>query len=60
LSDARKPTRCMVHDRPSLTPGRTISGPAIIEESASTVLLQEGDQAVICPSGEILISIGGN
>jgi N-methylhydantoinase A len=60
LNDARKPTRCLIYDRPSLAPGRKISGPAIIEESASTVLLQAGDEAVICPSGEILISIGGN
>ncbi len=59
LSDARKPTRCTIYDRDSLAPGRKISGPAIIEESASTVLLQEGDEAAICPTGEILISIGG-
>lgn len=60
LSDARKPTRCTIYDRNSLAPGRQIKGPAIIEESASTVLLQDGDEAMICPTGEILISIGGN
>jgi N-methylhydantoinase A len=60
LSDAKKPTRCAIYDRDSLAPGRHVVGPAIIEESASTVLLQEGDEAVICPTGEILISIGGN
>lgn len=60
LSDARTPTRCAIYDRAALEPGRRIAGPAIIEESASTVLLQEGDEAVICPSGEVLISIGGN
>ncbi len=60
LANARVPTRCAIYDRVALEPGRRISGPAIIEESASTVLLQEGDEAVIVPSGEILISIGGN
>ena len=60
LSDARAPTRCAIYDRESLVPGRSIKGPAIIEESASTVLLQEGDEATICPTGEILIAIGGN
>jgi N-methylhydantoinase A len=60
LTDARTPTRCAIFDRDSLAPGRTIKGPAIIEESASTVLLQEGDEATICPTGEILITIGGN
>ncbi len=60
LADARTPTRCAIYDRATLESGCRVSGPAIIEESASTVLLQEGDEAVICPSGEILISIGGN
>ncbi len=59
LNDARIPTRCAIHDRDSLAPGSSIAGPAIIEESASTVLLQEGDEATICPTGEILIYIGG-
>ena len=59
LADARRPTRCAIYDRSALAPGRPIAGPAIIEESASTVLLQEGDTAEICPTGEILISIGG-
>ncbi len=60
LTDAKKPTRCAIYDRDSLAPGTTIKGPAIIEESASTSLLLEGDEATICPTGEILISIGGN
>ena len=60
LSDARKPTRCTIYDRDSLAPGRTVKGPAIIEESASTVLLQDGDAATICPTGEIIITIGAN
>jgi len=60
LSDPRVPTRCAIHERDALAPGRKIPGPAIIEESASTVLLQAGDEATICPTGEILISIGGN
>ena len=59
LADARRPTPCAIYDRGSLAVGRRISGPAIIEESASTVLLQEGDTAEICPTSEILISIGG-
>jgi N-methylhydantoinase A len=60
LSDAKKPTRCAIYDRDSLAPGHSVKGPAIIEESASTVLLQDGDEATICPTGEILITIGGN
>jgi N-methylhydantoinase A len=60
LNDAKKPTRCAIYQRDALTPGTKIRGPAIIEESASTALLQEGDEATICPTGEIIITIGGN
>lgn len=60
LSDARQATRCAIYQREALAPGRTIKGPAIIEENASTVLVQEADEATICPTGEILITIGGN
>jgi N-methylhydantoinase A len=60
LSDAKKPTRCTIYQRDALAPGTKVQGPAIIEESASTALLQEGDEATICPTGEIIITIGGN
>jgi N-methylhydantoinase A len=60
LSDAKKPTRCTVYQRDALAPGTKVQGPAIIEESASTALLQEGDEATIAPTGEIIITIGGN
>jgi N-methylhydantoinase A len=60
LSDAKKPTRCAIYQRDALSPGAKVQGPAIIEESATTALLQEGDEATICPTGEIIITIGGN
>jgi len=60
LSDAKKPTRCAIYQRDALAPGAKVQGPAIIEESATTALLQEGDEATICPTGEIIITIGGN
>ena len=60
LSDAKKPTRCAIYQRDALAPGVKVQGPAIIEESATTALLQEGDEATICPTGEIIITIGGN
>jgi N-methylhydantoinase A len=59
LVDALHPTQCAIYDRSSLAPGSRIVGPAIIEESASTVLLQHGDTGQICETGEILIAIGG-
>ncbi|HVA14198.1 MAG TPA: hypothetical protein VNF99_13165, partial [Stellaceae bacterium] len=60
LSDTKQPTRCAIYQRDALAPGAVVKGPAIIEESATTALLQEGDEATICPTGEILITIGSN
>jgi N-methylhydantoinase A len=60
LGLAPGPTRCAIYDRPSLASGAVVSGPAILEESASTALLLEGDEARIAETGEIIISIGGN
>ncbi len=60
LLDADKPMRCAIVDRASMVPGRPVQGPAIIEEDASTVLLLEGDRAVLAPTGEIIIDIGVN
>jgi N-methylhydantoinase A len=60
LNDAKKPTRCTIYQRDALAPGAKVQGPAIIEESASTALLQDGDEATVAPTGEIIITIGGN
>ncbi len=60
LTDANIPVRCTIVDRASMVPGRPVEGPAIIEEDASTVLLLEGDRAVLAPTGEIIIDIGVN
>ena len=59
LSDAKKPTRCAIYQRDALSPGATVKGPAIVEESATTALLLEGDEATVYPTGEIIITIGG-
>jgi N-methylhydantoinase A len=60
LTDATKPTRCAIYQRDALAPGAIVKGPAIIEESATTALLLEGDEATVAPTGEIIITIGGN
>ncbi len=57
LTDPRRPIDCAVYARDKLGPGQTVSGPAVIEEHASTTLLFEHDVATIAESGEIVIKV---
>ena len=47
-----------VYQRESLLAGNRISGPALIEEHATTTVLQPGDSMVVEPYGNLDISIG--
>jgi len=44
--------------REELPPGTEITGPAILEEYASTIVLGEGDVATVGDLGEIIVSVG--
>ncbi|HLH26138.1 MAG TPA: hydantoinase/oxoprolinase family protein [Chloroflexota bacterium] len=59
LDDPARPVDCPIYDRDRLRPGVPVSGPAIVEEYASTTLLFPGDVARAAPTGELIISIGG-
>jgi N-methylhydantoinase A len=59
LDDPRKPVKCPIYSREALPAGYTVEGPAIIEEYASTTCLSYGDRAMICPYGEIAITVRG-
>ena len=52
------PVECPVYRRDKIAPGITIRGPAVIEEYASTTVLFGGDEAVVVPTGEIIVSVG--
>ena len=43
--------------REELAPGTRITGPAIVEEYASTVVVGEGDVAIVGDLGEIVVSV---
>ena len=58
IDDPRTPLACAIYQRAALAAGEVIEGPAILEDSASTVLLLGGDRASILESGEIIIDIG--
>ena len=49
---------CSIYDREKLGPGATVSGPAVIQEYASTTVLFPGDAMQVSPSGEMIVTIG--
>ncbi len=49
---------CAIYDRERLGPGTHVSGPAVIQEYASTTVLFPGDEIHVAPSGEMIITIG--
>ncbi len=49
-----------VYDRERLLRGNTIAGPAVIEETASTTIVEPGDSLTVNQFGHLLLSIGGN
>ncbi len=51
---------CAVHDRYRLAPGVTVTGPAVIEERETTVILLPGDEAAVDHHRNLVIEIGGS
>ncbi len=49
---------CTIYDRDKFGPGATVSGPAVVQEYASTTVLFPGDEMVVAPSGEMIVTIG--
>lgn len=47
-----------VFDRPQLAPGRTVEGPAILEEASATTVVPPGSTADVTDHGDVLISGG--
>ena len=47
----------LVFDLESLSPGETVSGPAIIESATTTIVLRKGDEAVITSNLWLDISV---
>jgi N-methylhydantoinase A len=46
-----------VWQREDLAPGAKITGPAIVEEYASTIVIGEGDIVTVGDLGEIIVSV---
>jgi N-methylhydantoinase A len=48
-----------IYERASLSPGATLSGPAVVEQIDTTTLIHPGQRARVDEFGNLLISIGG-
>jgi N-methylhydantoinase A len=59
LHDIKTPQPCPVFERASLGAGMTITGPAIVQETATTTLLWPGDLCRVAETGELIIQVAG-
>lgn len=59
MENAQTAVECPIYNREQLSPGYEITGPAIIEEYASTTVLFPGDRVSVAPSGELVIVLRG-
>ena len=52
------PVECPIYARAHLLAGNRVTGPAIIEEYASTTVLYEGDRMTVNKQGHLVINTG--
>lgn len=57
FNDASKPLKTAIYWRPALPAGFTLTGPAVIEEPNSTVLIHPGDEVVVHEAGHLLVTL---
>ncbi|MAF49057.1 MAG: hydantoinase/oxoprolinase family protein [Rhodospirillales bacterium] len=58
FDDSASPVDCPVYDRRQLVSGYKISGPALIQEYASTTVMFAGDACEVTDTGELIITLG--
>lgn len=59
LHDVKNPLTCPVYERRELGGGAVITGPAVIQEIATTTLLWPGDVCRVAETGEMIITVAG-
>lgn len=59
ITDSHQVVDYSLYHRDDLSPGMNILGPLIVTEHTSTTVVHAGDQVVVGPYGELVITIGG-
>ena len=59
LHDVNQPIACPVYERATLGAGAEIVGPAVIQETATTTLLWQGDVCRVSETGDMIIQVAG-
>ncbi|WJR69119.1 hydantoinase/oxoprolinase family protein [Neorhizobium sp. CSC1952] len=57
FDDASKPLKTAIYWRPALPAGFKLTGPAVIEEPNSTILIHPGDEVVVHEAGHLLVTL---
>jgi N-methylhydantoinase A len=53
-----EPVDCPVYLRDALEPGHRVTGPAVIQEATSSVVVHDGDTLTVAPDRSLVISVG--
>jgi N-methylhydantoinase A len=53
-----EPVVCPVYDRETLSPGHTVTGPAVVQEATSSVVFYDGDVLTVAADHSLVISVG--
>jgi N-methylhydantoinase A len=57
FDDPAAPCEARVLWRPSMPAGITITGPAVIEEPNSTILIHPGDKVTVTEAGHLIVDL---
>jgi N-methylhydantoinase A len=57
FNDPAKPLKTAIYWRPALPAGFKLTGPAVIEEPNSTILIHPGDEVVVHEAGHLLVTL---
>ena len=57
FDDPEKPLQTRILWRPAMPAGMTFTGPAVIEEPNSTILIHPGDKVTVTKTGHLIVDI---
>ena len=59
FDNPEKPLRTRILWRPAMPAGFTFTGPAVIEEPNSTILIHPGDKVTVTDAGHLIVDLAG-